>query len=57
MELRSEEIPHRDQITGRNFLESHYSEQLRAFELEYSQIDTFSTPRRLVIWIKGIRNE
>ncbi len=57
MELRSEEIPHRDQISGRNFLENYFYEKLRAFELEYSHIDTFSTPRRLVILIKGIRNE
>ena len=57
MELLSEEIPASDQIFGRQFLEDYFSEKLSSVELSYSDIITFSSPRRLTILIKGVQDK
>ena len=57
MELLSEEMPASDQIFGRQFLEDYFSEKLSSIELSYSDIITFSSPRRLTILIKGVQDK
>ena len=54
LELFSEEIPSSDQVAGRQFLEEYFSDYLETSRLPFSEINTFSSPRRLVVVIKGI---
>ena len=54
LELFSEEIPSSDQVAGRQFLEEYFSDYLETSRLPFSEINTFSSPRRLVVVIKDI---
>ena len=54
LEVFSEEIPSSDQVAGRQFLEEYFSDYLETSRLPFSEINTFSSPRRLVVVIKDI---
>src|SRR6185503_14070105 len=54
LELRSEEIPARMQAGARNDLARLFSEELEKAGLTTNGIETFSTPRRLALFARGI---
>src|SRR5690242_9243 len=54
LELRSEEIPARMQAKARNDLARLFAESAEAAGLKSGPIDTFSTPRRLVLIARDV---
>ena len=57
LELLSEEIPASEQAYGRRFLENYFKQKLDNVKLAYSEISSFSSPRRLIVHIKGIEQQ
>ena len=54
LELLSEEIPARMQARARNDLARMLAEALDAAGVAHSEIETFSTPRRLALIARGL---
>ena len=54
LELLSEEIPARMQVRAKEDLGSLICKALDEAELTYGKVDTFATPRRLVLTISGL---
>ena len=54
IELFSEEIPAKLQIDARNKIKQALEEKLEKKEISFNSSQSFSTPKRLVFYIKGI---
>ena len=54
IELLSEEIPAKHQIEARQKIKQMFEEKLKSKEINFNTSQSFSTPKRLVIIIKGI---
>ena len=54
IELFSEEIPSRLQINARREIKKMMEEKLKKREINFNLSQSFSTPKRLVFFIKGI---
>ncbi|MEK9717091.1 MAG: glycine--tRNA ligase subunit beta, partial [Pelagibacteraceae bacterium] len=54
LELYSEEIPHGLQISARNQLTDFLKKELDENNISFKEFNTFSTPKRLVIYIDQI---
>jgi glycyl-tRNA synthetase beta chain len=54
LELRSEEIPARMQEKARADLASLFEARLRALNLAFDRIESFATPRRLALIVRGV---
>lgn len=54
LELRSEEIPARMQEKARADLASLFEARLKALNLPFSAIESYATPRRLVLIVRGV---
>ncbi|WP_163366499.1 glycine--tRNA ligase subunit beta, partial [Klebsiella aerogenes] len=54
LELRSEEIPDRMQEKARADLASLFEARLKALNLPFSAIESYATPRRLVLIVRGV---
>ena len=54
IELFSEEIPPKLQINARNQIKKLLIEELSSNNLSYEDIDVFSTPTRIAIYIFGL---
>ena len=56
LEFYSEEIPSRMQKKASIDLKSIFKDGLTLAGLDYSKIETFVTPRRLTVLVKGLSN-
>ena len=54
LELRSEEIPARMQEKARADLAALFAARLEALNLEHSEIESYATPRRLALIVRGV---
>ena len=57
IELFSEEIPSRLQVDARREIRKMLEEKLRKREINFNLSQSFSTPKRLVFFIKGVPEE
>ena len=57
IELFSEEIPPNLQINARTQLKKIFSEEFSAVNLTYKDIELYSTPTRLTVFIFGLPNK
>ncbi len=57
IELFSEEIPSRLQINARREIKKILEDKLRKKEVSFNLSQSFSTPKRLVFFIKGIHEK
>ncbi|MDH3658443.1 MAG: glycine--tRNA ligase subunit beta [Alphaproteobacteria bacterium] len=57
LELLSEEIPARMQVKAKDDLKSLVCKALNEAEITYGKVQTFATPRRLVLAIDGLATE
>jgi glycyl-tRNA synthetase beta chain len=54
LELRSEEIPARMQEKARADLAALFSERMKALNLPFESIESYATPRRLALIVRGV---
>ena len=54
-EIYCEEIPARLQKTARQYLQSFFAKQFSLYGLSHSSIESFSSPRRLVIHVENLQ--
>ena len=54
LELFSEEIPARMQVKAADELQRHLSEGLKAAHLDFVEITSYATPRRLAVAVQGL---
>ena len=57
LELLSEEIPARMQAKARNDLSRMFAEEMEAAGLSFGHVETFSTPRRLVLVAREVGDQ
>ena len=55
LELYSEEVPPNLQINARKEIEEKIKKSLKDESVKYSDIKSFSSPTRLIIFIKGLK--